>query len=487
MSNLCDDAWTGNLTNISLQNYLKGGARIDEPGGQKNMTPLAAAALAGRQDTVQLLLDAGADPNALSPRGRTALFHATTRPNRIIIVRMLLAAGAQVNRADDNQTVPLMNAVAQTKDKDVIHELMDHGADATIKNKQNKSPADIAKAVGLDEDVKPRPEREAYKGKIVDLIVSLVLLIIAWVNSGILKDAVKGIAKKLYGISGERNDALEQEIPEPGSAKALANNVDNYVNKTGLNKFFPPGDPFLRNLAEKAAALRDDPTTSLGQPGNIERLTFLSMYQPVIYCDDSGSMSTDDRYIYQRELVKRITRIATRIVPDNYGVELRFINSDSTSGKTMADIETAVGAVSPSGWTAIGTNLQDKILKPLVYDVINSGNKLDRPFLICTITDGDPTKEPEDKFKSAIVECKRFLVGHGYQPQAVMFCISQIGNDPSAKVFLDGLRQDKEIEDVIYVTTDQLDAEFKKQQEESQLELWLLELLTKPLMERYSD
>jgi hypothetical protein len=45
------------------------------------------------------------------------------------------------------------------------------------------------------------------------------------------------------------------------------------VQKGKFEKFFAPSDPFLANLAEKANALREDPTTDLGKPGNIEKLT----------------------------------------------------------------------------------------------------------------------------------------------------------------------------------------------------------------------
>ncbi|KAG8816477.1 hypothetical protein FRC17_000323 [Serendipita sp. 399] len=489
MSTLHDAAWSGTLTYTSLQTYLEHGALINAPGGHKNVTPLAAAALAGHPDIVQLLLVSGADPDALSPKGRTALFHATTHPSRLAIVRILLLEGAQVDLADENGTTPLMNAIMQLRDNNVIHELVDNGADVNRKNKQQISPVDMAKVVHLEREIRPFLERNRRKGSIIDHLVSVVLLAIAWVNSGVLVDGVKGIAKKLYGISGERNQELEKHIPAPTSARALANNVDAYVRKTGLDTFFPPGDRFLYDLCEKAAALRDDRTTRLGRPENIQRLTFLAMYQTVIYCDDSTSMSLDQRYLYQREVVKCIARIATRILPDEYGVELRFINANSTlSGKTEMEIDAAVDDVSLSRGTMIGTNLVKRVLKPLVYDVIKSGRQLDRPFLICTITDGEPAGEQPDTFKNAIVECKRFLAWHGYQPRAVMFCISQIGNSPGASGFLDGLRGDREIEDVIYCPTEQLDAGFKKQQKEpNQLELWLLKFLTAPLMLRYSE
>lgn len=73
-------------------------------------------------------------------------------------------------------------------------------------------------------------------------------------------------------------------------------NVHRYVAESGLDKFFAPNDPFLEVLATKAAALRSNPNSNLGSLDNIKRLTRFSMYQPVIYCDDSGSMSNGRRW-----------------------------------------------------------------------------------------------------------------------------------------------------------------------------------------------
>jgi len=69
-----------------------------------------------------------------------------------------------------------------------------------------------------------------------------------------------------------------------------------------------------------------------------------------------------------------------------------------------------------------------------------------------------------------------------------MFCISQIGDDEDAKEFLNSLRDDDSIQDVLYAMTDRLDEEYKKlRANDKKLEVWLLHLLTKPIMERYGN
>jgi hypothetical protein len=197
-------------------------------------------------------------------------------------------------------------------------------------------------------------------------------------------------------------------------------------------------------------------------------------------------MGTGRRYADQKELVTRIARVATKIVPDDdAGVYLQFINASGPSSKLdAAGIEKGLNAVQPRGGTKIGTNLRSKILEPLVYKTISTASpSFKRPLLICTITDGDPTQEAVEALQNAIVECKKTLVDAGYEATAVMFCVSQIGDDDNAKAFLDGLRDNPRLKEVLYCTTDQLDSKFQQMQaNERGLESWILHLLTGPIM-----
>ena len=122
----------------------------------------------------------------------------------------------------------------------------------------------------------------------------------------------------------------------------------------------------------------------------------------------------------QRELVRRIARIATRLVPDGYGASLQFINYERELDDNLSadEVEDIVAEVAPQGRTEIGTNLKKKILDPLVYDVVGKKGKLKRPILISTITDGAPTEddgspEKRDTFKKTVLGCRRFLESNG--------------------------------------------------------------------------
>lgn len=128
-------------------------------------------------------------------------------------------------------------------------------------------------------------------------------------------------------------------------------------------------------------------------------------------------MRLQNRMASQRDLVKRMASIATRAVPDNKGVHLRFINRPVVNSDNLnAEEIERIMAFEPKGGTRIGANLREKILKPFIFDVLDRGDKLERPYLILTITDGSPEGEEEDQFRNAIVECSRRLVQRNYKP-----------------------------------------------------------------------
>ena len=285
-----------------------------------------------------------------------------------------------------------------------------------------------------------------------------------------------------------------QDHQEEAEPKSGIDEVQDFLNdeiqQRNLGKFFSPNDPFLTNLAENANALREDPTTDLGKPENIKCLTRLSLYHPVIYCDDSTSMTQEDRYEYQIQLVTRIARLMTKIVPDDMGdVDLRFINNDAQLSMTAGEIQRVMRGIKASRGTEIGANLRKKILKPLVYDVIDEAktsaipNPFERPLLVFILTDGHPAPEGQDVLRDEILTCKQKLEANGYDPTSVKFCINQIGTSRTAKQFIDSLRNEKVIEEMIYCTVGRLDDKYEELKEnERALELWLLDLLTKSII-----
>lgn len=101
-------------------------------------------------------------------------------------------------------------------------------------------------------------------------------------------------------------------------------------------------------------------------------------------------MQQDRRKPALQEMVRRIAKITGLF--ETEGIKVRCLNSSQDGGfnniRTLEDVEAVMSKIRFGGpYTRIGTNLWDKILKPLVFDKIDS-NSLARPLLVSVITDG---------------------------------------------------------------------------------------------------
>lgn len=277
-----------------------------------------------------------------------------------------------------------------------------------------------------------------------------------------------------------------RQVPE---AEEVHEIIAQHVADSQLQKFFKEDSALTQTVASNALRLHDDGRSFPVTQQNVRRLIRLSLYHPVIYCDDSGSMALDEprsRWDLLRDAVHRIASITTRVLPSRYGISLRFINAQYANKDNIppSGISNAL-PTEPSGGTALGTNLKWNVLQPLVYDILQRGDLLQRPLMICIITDGCPDYDDNPTFENAILECRQLLVNSGYEPTAVRFCVNQIGGDEESTSFLEQLRTNTQIQDVVYCTTERLDEKYRQFQENGRfLDDWLLRMLTEPIMHR---
>ncbi|KAL2390438.1 hypothetical protein BDBG_07505 [Blastomyces gilchristii SLH14081] len=176
---------------------------------------------------------------------------------------------------------------------------------------------------------------------------------------------------------------------------------------------------------------------------------FLRDFDTILVVDDSGSM-IGSRWHETRETIAAIAPICAEF--DDDGVDVYFLNENNwaepaTGGflriKTSAAVNELFDRVHPSGRTPVGARLYD-ILKPYLKRVEDmskaapssrfSGSPV-KPINIIVITDGIPT----DDVETVVVNAARRLDKCDAKPWQVGIQFVQVGDDPSAKKWLQSL------------------------------------------------
>lgn len=109
------------------------------------------------------------------------------------------------------------------------------------------------------------------------------------------------------------------------------------------------------------------------------------------------------------------------------GISVRFMNSN-LAGDNIRDSLSAANLVARcqfNGMTPLGTQMDARILKPMVAGPI-ANRTLQKPVLIITITDGEPTSEPENAIIKVIKKIKAYAAKSQYGPGAVAFEFAQV-------------------------------------------------------------
>ena len=193
----------------------------------------------GDIEEVKALLDQGVDINAKDDGGRTQL-HRASLGGHEKLVRLLISKGADVNVQEDQgfRATPLHHAVHRDH-RDIVEILLAHGADIDIKDRNGRTPLDMAKRRGNAEIVEiltkamkqPKQAKTIHEAAAAGDIELVALLISQGADVNAKEKDFRGFTPMYYAVQNGHKEVIEI---------LLANGADiNAGDKFGYMPLYP--------------------------------------------------------------------------------------------------------------------------------------------------------------------------------------------------------------------------------------------------------
>ena len=236
--------------------------------------------------------------------------------------------------------------------------------------------------------------------------------------------------------------------------------MQDTIQEKNLMGFYPPGSPQVEQIAQRAAAQVSQLCAQWRIPAEVgQDIVKLALFDTILYIDDSGSMAFEENgeRIDDLKLILNRVAFATSLF-DTDGIQVRFMNSQAQGNGIRNEQQVAqlLQQVKFSGMTPMGRELNAKILQPLVIQPARSG-QLQKPVLVITITDGQPTGEALNHVNQVMLQASQEMQRNPrYGKGALSFQFAQVGNDLKAREFLSKLDEDPAIGDIIDCTSSKL-------------------------------
>jgi hypothetical protein len=132
---------------VAVRELLEAGCDPNARGGSQGLTPLIVSAANGHREVVELLLSHGASLEVADNSGMTPLMNAVLF-DQPAVAQVLLDHGANVNASTVSTSMtPLMFATTPTTAK----LLLQNGADASLRSREDKTAVDYAQRLGRTE------------------------------------------------------------------------------------------------------------------------------------------------------------------------------------------------------------------------------------------------------------------------------------------------------------------------------------------------
>lgn len=169
----------------------------------------------------------------------------------------------------------------------------------------------------------------------------------------------------------------------------------------------------------------------------------LSLYDVVVFIDDSGSMLEGSKWRDLQAIVQQIVEITTQF--DTDGIQIEFMNSSVRADNVAspADLHNIFSRVRPMGFTPLASALESKVLDPY-YEMLRATPAANvKPMVIYVCTDGAPTTERGLKTYqptfTMLGKMDSTLQSLGLPRKTIGINVTQIGLDDGASEFLQTL------------------------------------------------
>jgi ankyrin repeat protein len=137
----------------TVRNAIESGSDVNAKDAEKSLTALHMAAYNGHSETVKILIEHGATIDCRDTEGKTPLLHACTGAFAET-VEILLNAGADVNARESTEGFTPLMMGAGLGQADVVRVLLQHDADKAMRDDDGDAATDHARKSGHAEIVK---------------------------------------------------------------------------------------------------------------------------------------------------------------------------------------------------------------------------------------------------------------------------------------------------------------------------------------------
>lgn len=239
----------------------------------------------------------------------------------------------------------------------------------------------------------------------------------------------------------------------------IANALTHAVETNQLQKLYTPA-----KIASQARSLSQilefDPLCEKYgiAPLIAADLLQLSLYDVVVFIDDSGSMLEGSKWRDLQAIVQQIVEITTQF--DTDGIQMEFMNSDVRADNvtSASALQQIFARVRPMGFTPLASSLERKVLEPY-YEMLRSTPAANvKPMVIYICSDGAPTTERGLKTYqptfTMLGKMDSMLQSLGLPRKTIGINVTQIGLDDGASEFLQTLDDHPQFGDRIDCVSD---------------------------------